>query len=183
MIPILILRDGLLTYNTVLQSVDSAWQSTPLSLANQYVPQGLLFTVERGAFGLLKEELLRNKPRVDGDPYNSCSGTGVLITPDEKIKIVSWKNLDRSGYRLMITDYHEHGGLAMTVSGDGDEIAGIIMNERPEYTNEQLGDLVTELLASESHATVTYLPHETKSVKELAKWHRDHTAQLSEVKK
>lgn len=183
MIPILILRSGILTYNTVLQSVDSAWQHAKVSLAERYVPQGLLFTVERGGFGMLKEELLRNKPRENGDPYNSCSSTGMLITADEKIKIVSWKNINEVGYRLMITDYHEHGGLAITVSGDGDEIASVIMNERPDYTNEQLGDLVSELLGEGVGATVTYLPHETKSVKELAKWHRDHTAQLSEVKK
>lgn len=183
MIPLLILRNGILTWNPALQSFDSQWQYTPLTLEQQYVPQGLLFAVERGAFGILKEELLRDKPRAPNDPRNSCSATGFMVGPNEKLYVVSWKNIDGEGYRLLISSYHEHSGLAITVSGDGDEIASVIMNERPEWTNEQVGELTTELLLDFSYTCVGYLPHTTKSVKELAEWHRNHTAQLSEASK
>lgn len=170
MIPLIVSRKGELTYTTALESVFSKWQFTVPTMEERFTSMGLLFTLERGGFGLLKEEIENDCPRTGHDPLNYGTAQGLLVTPKGRTVIASWgTHADDLKSVVYCSAATTEGGFALTASDTTDEVLCIILNERPEWSSREVAEFATSIGGV---GAKKYLPYETKSLKELAEiWH------------
>ena len=170
MIPLIVSRKGELTYTTALESVFSKWQFTVPTMEERFTSMGLLFTLERGGFSLLKDEIESICPRLGHDPLNYGTAQGLLVTPKGGTMIASWgTHSDDLKSVVFCSAATTDGGFAVTANDTADEVLCIILNERPEWSSREVAEFATGI--SEFNAK-KYLPYETKSLKELAEiWH------------
>lgn len=167
MIPLIVSRKGELTYTTALESIFSKWQFTVPTMEERFTSKGLLFTLERGGFSLLKGEIDNPRKRDISDPINYGTAQGLLVTGTGQIMIASWgeQGDEELKWVIYVTAEDTQGGFAITTSDVSNEVLCIILNERPEWSSKEVAEFATNI--SDFNAK-KYLPYETKSLWELA---------------